>query len=331
MNLTFTVKNEPECRDFLKIRNADGTYQTIDLFIEKHPNISDAELDQCFINYRNTEKTYKQYVDDYVAFSESMRFVQFIPPQFIIDQAIMASIYFIQKASECLQFARFFTMKSALILDMDFNIHWSQGYVPQFYFRCIYFGTAATWYSNAFDHVLQAVYWGKKLYTSVINRDDVPYDKTWDVKETMKYCTYEYVVGELKNRGQKDLRKHLTSCSSAIEKVRTWANYIKHKGGIDYKYLTAEKPFQCYFVPQSDIDPTAPQIQLKYQPPDEKYEIKDFKSPIEIDIDDEIKELAKAHTAIYECIEKVIADINFEQYVIKIGGTTNGQTSYGNP
>lgn len=322
MNLTITAKNEPMCRDFLKIRDANSAYQTIDLFIETHPHISEEDLNSCLVQYRGKEQTFKQYVEDYCAFSESMKFVQFTPSQSILGQIVTPSKYFMQKAAECLKFARFFTMKSTLILDTDFNIHWSQGYVPQFYIRCIYFGTAATWYSNAFDHVLQAVYWGKKLYTSVINRDDVPYDETWDVKETMKYCTYEYVVGELKNREQKDLRKHLTSCSSAIEKVRTWANYIKHKGGIDYKYLTAEKPFQCYFVPQSDIDPTASQIQLKYQPPDEKYEIKDFKSPIEIDIDDEIKELAKAHTAIYECIEKVIADIDFEQYEIKIGGTT---------
>ena len=109
--------------------------------------------------------TYQQMSDSYVTIADSMKFIQFNPPQIIIDDSIRASIYFMRKAIECLQFARFFTMKAALLLDIDYNIKWSQGYFPQFLFRCIYFGTATTWYSNAFDHVLQAVYWGEKLYT----------------------------------------------------------------------------------------------------------------------------------------------------------------------
>lgn len=322
MKFSFTAKNEPECKSFLKIRMPDGEYQPIDEFIKAQPAISEADLEACFIKYRGDEKTYKQDSDDYVAFSETMKFVNFIPPMLIVDQSIKPAIYFAQKAIECLQFARFFTMKSNLILDTDYNTHWAQGYVPQYLFRCIYFGTATTWYSNAFDHVLQTVYWGKKLYTSAVDRDGIQYSDTWDAKKIMTYCTYEFVVGELKKCGDTALRKCLTSCSGAIEQVRSWANYIKHKGGIDYKYLEPENPFKLYFMPMSGEAPNEAKIGVQYQEPDARYEIKDFKSPIEIDIDDKIEELVKAHTAIFECIENVLGDMNFEQYAIQIGGAT---------
>lgn len=159
---TYTVKSEAKCKGFLKIKKQGEMYTSIDAFIQKYPKLSEKELNDCYIEYRGREQSYKQMADEYTNFSNTMKFVQFIPPQFIIEADIRASIYFTQKAIECLQFARFFTMKSALLLDIDYNVRWAQGYFPQFLFRCIYFGTATTWYSNAFDHVLQLVYWGEK-------------------------------------------------------------------------------------------------------------------------------------------------------------------------
>lgn len=319
MNFTITAKTEPECKSFLKIREASGEYMTIDTFILLHPKMTEDELDKCYINYRGMEKTYKDDTEEYCNFSEEMKFVQFNPPSIIVEPSIKPSIYFMQKSIECLDFARFFTMKSALLLDIDYNIRWSQGYIPQFLFRCIYFGTASTWYSNAFDHLLQAVYWGKKLYTSVVDREGNPYENGWDTKKVMALCTYEFVVTELKARGEAELRTLLTTCSGKIEEVRMWANYIKHKGGLDYQYLEAESPFKLYFVPSGQT-PTEGDGRMQYQPPDEKYEIKNFKSPIKIDIDAKKEELVKAHSAIYDCIEKTIANINYEQYAIKFGG-----------
>ena len=322
MNLKFTAKMEPECKDFLKIRDASSDYMTIDTFIQRHPDISEKELNECYIKYRGKEQTYKENTEEYWAFSEKMKLIHYTPPIMVVQPFIKPSIYFMQKAIECLGFARFFTMKSALLLDTDYNIRWSQGYIPQYLFRCIYFGTASTWYSNAFDHVLQAVYWGKELYTSVVDRDGNPYDEGWDTKKTLSLCTYEFVVGELKNRNETKARKLLTSCSAKIEEVRKWANYIKHKGGIDYSYLEAENPFKFYVIPTSSISSTSMKNGAQYQPPAEKYEIKDFKSPIKIDIDDKMQELVKAYDAIFECIEKMIAEMDYDQYAIKIGGNS---------
>ena len=315
MQLSFSVKNEPKCKSFLEIKTPDGEYQLIDEFIKAHPTISESDLERCIIKYRGIEKTYKQEIDDHVAFSETMKFVKFVPPMLIADQSIKPVIYFAKKSIECLQFARFFTMKSNLILDTNYNIHWSQGYVPQYLFRCIYFGTASTWYSNAFDQVLQIVYWGKELYMHASDRAGNHYEESWDPKKIMEQCKYGFVVDELKKCNDIALRECLTSCSSAIEQVRNWANYIKHKGGIDYKYLEPENPCKFYFVPNNEHEF---KIGLQYQAPDAKYEIKDFKSPIEIDIDDKIPELVKVHAAIHDCIEKVIGDMNFARYAIKV-------------
>ena len=101
-------------------------------------NESEKELNECYIKYRGKEQTYKENAEEYCAFSEKMKLIHYTPPIMVVQPFIKPSIYFMQKAIECLGFARFFTMKSALLLDTDYNIRWSQGYIPQYLFRCIY-------------------------------------------------------------------------------------------------------------------------------------------------------------------------------------------------
>lgn len=308
MKFKITAASKPECEEFFRIKSKDGSFQTIDEFIKEFPDASESILCECTLKYRGREIPYKDYMEEYLAFSESMGFVNFRKPNFLLDDSINAAAYFTQKSIECLQFARFFTMKSALLIDTNYNINWSQGYVPQFLFRCIYFGTASTWYANAFDHVLQSIYWGKELYTSAMDRKGVFYDSSWDTKKIMENCTYGFVVGELKNRGLSECREHLTKCSSQIEEVRMWANYIKHKGGIDYKYLEPEPPMKVFFTP------IAEETSEEAIPIDSRFEIKGFKSPIGVDIDDKLKALVDAHIAISKSINDTIRDIDYESY-----------------
>lgn len=313
MNFTFKAVSEPECKTFLKIKKGDD-YYTIDDFIAKYHSDSNEVLSDCAVWYRGAEKSHQQTINDYVTFSKSLDFYTFQEPMLVMDKSIQAAIYFTKKAKDCLQFARFFTMKSALILDTDYNLHWSQGYVPQYLFRCINFGTASTWYSNCFDHILQIAYWGLRLYTAVKDRDGNAYDNSWDAKKTMGLCTYEFVVGELKARGLTDIRKHLTSCSGQIEEVRTWANYIKHKGGIDYKYLEAEKPFKVYVTPikEGQVTATSPQVGDTLKLPDERFAINDFKSPVEVDIDEKLPKLREAHIATHQCLGEIVTAVDFD-------------------
>lgn len=310
---TFTAKTEPECKSFLQIIENNIAY-SLDEYAKRHPDDMDEAVKQCIIKYRGDEFEYQKMVDDYVGFSESLAFFDFHKPLFIIDPSIRASIYFATKASECLQFARYFAINSALLLDKDFNLHWEQGYVPQFLIRCLNFGTAATWYANSFDHILQIVFWGMNLYSSVTDRDGNPYDETWDTKKTVALCTYGFVVGELKTRGCSDVRAQLTTCSAQIEEVREWSNYIKHKGGIDYKYLEPDAPFELYLMPisESQKENSPPKMGDEFQPPDEQFTIKEFKSPIQIDIDEQLSELQKAHRAIHHCLGEIVKAVGFE-------------------
>lgn len=55
---------EPECKGFLKIRDASSDYMTIDTFIQRHPDISEKELNECYIKYRGKEQTYKENTEE---------------------------------------------------------------------------------------------------------------------------------------------------------------------------------------------------------------------------------------------------------------------------
>ena len=87
-------------------------------------------------------------------------------------------------------------------------------------------------------------------------------------------------------------------------------HYIKHKGGVDYKFLNAPKPFGLFWVCGDGSI---------------KREITDFESPIEVDIDKKIPVLVAAHTALYDCINAVIGEMDYKQYAIQFGGKNDGQ------
>ena len=311
--LTFSARSEPDCKSFLTIRWPDEEYCPIDEFIKNHPSPTLQELRLCDIQYRGKEQKYNDHFAECVAFSERM---ELLPPSsswLITNPTIRAAHYFAEQTADCLQNARFFAIKSKLILDYKEPSIWKYGYLSQFSTRCIYFGTSTTWYSNAFDQLLQTVYWAYELYTAAKDRDGNLYDDSWDVKKIMTHCTYEFVVGELKNRNILDIRKALTSCSGKIEEVRKWANYIKHKGGIEYKYLKPEPPIQIYVFPAGAIGSGK-------AAPEDRFALKNFKSPIEVDIDEKMAVIETAHIAIYECATKIIEAIDFVKYQFSFGG-----------
>ena len=307
-SFTFTAKSVPECESFLQIRWPDEEYLSIEQFITLHPNITRTELDKCTLRYRAKEEQYFSYIDTYVRSSQDLKFVRFNSWQIIMSPAIRASVYFTYKAADCLQNARFFLLKSKLIIDSNENMPWANGYLAQYSLRCLFFGTAATWYSNTFDQLLQSVYWAYELYTSAVDRKGNTYDNTWDAKKMMSFCTYEFVVGELKKRNLNVVRKLLTTCYGKIEEVRCWANYIKHKGGIEYLHLTPESPLKIYVAPAGDAEKLGDYA---------RFEITNFKSPVEIDIDEKITVLECTHKELFECITAIIAEIDYCKYLLQ--------------
>ena len=134
---TFTAKSVPECESFLQVKWPGEDYLPIEQFIALHPNVSRIELDKCTLRYRTRDELYADYIDTYVRSSQDLKFVRFNSWQIIVSPPIRASVYFTEKAADCLQNARFFLLKSKLIIDSNENIPWSNGYLAQYSLRCL--------------------------------------------------------------------------------------------------------------------------------------------------------------------------------------------------
>lgn len=318
------------CKSFLHIKGEnDNRFQTIDEFVRTHSKISEKKLLRSSVEYRGEVKTYQAWIDDYIQFSKTLQILSFVPPNFILNESVKISAYFARKASNCLQNARFFMLKSALILDSDSNINWNQGYGAQFYLRCIYFGTATTWLSNCFDHILQILYWGFMLFTSSEDRDGNKYDPSWTTPKIAALCDFSFVVKVLKERNATDVKKIITTCMGKLETIRQWSNYIKHKGGVDYLFAEPELPFHLYFIPETHDNQgkLSSEYLDKFHPvPEEKFRLNDVTSPFQLDIDKEIRQLETAHRLLYDCLNTTIKLMNFENYSVQFKGVSYGQT-----
>ena len=307
MDIKFTATNYAECKNFLKIKNKqDNVFITLDQFIKLNPSISKISLDNCVINYRERIIDYTQYVNEYLKMTEELPFYDYtaLLGEYI-DLDDRAAIYHIRKASDCLQTARYFAIKSSLLLDYDFNMPWKYGYQPQFYFRCANFGTAASWYANCFDYILQIVYWGLSLYK---NRQK--YNPTWNKEIILKLCNYDFVINELKRNKLNPLKTAIEQCYNQCASIKDIANCIKHRGGVDYLYLLPN-PVGKHFIAAKElsIDEMKQMIFSNAKIPNVE-RIEEFESPIKIDIDKSINDLHIAHKALHGCLVKVANELN---------------------
>lgn len=296
-----------QCAALLYIKECGGEYQLLEQFAHNHSAITDSLLNSCVIKYREKEMSFQQYLKDFHAFVEKLPIYTFVAPPFILGKELQAAGYFAEKAAECLQAARFFTIKSYKLLDSDADVPWSQGYIAHFFFRCLYFETATTWYINTFDQLLQAVFWNKKLYTSAKDKNGKVYDASWTVEKKLQLCRSHFVLDELKKRGFTELESDLSSCYEKIQQVREWSNAIKHRGGIDYKYLKPQKPFKMYYCGGSTL--TSSSFDLQKTGTLDQFEIKDFEPNEKNDIDEMIPNLVNAYISLRICLEKIIGAI----------------------
>lgn len=298
-----------QCATFLYIKECGGEYQLLEQFAHNHSAITDSLLNRCVIKYREKEMSFQQYLEDFHAFVETLPIYTFVASPLIFDKELQAAGYFAEKAAECLQAARFFTIKSYKLLDSDADVSWSQGYIAHFFFRCLYFGTATTWYINTFDQLLQAVFWNKKLYTSAKDKNGNEYNASWTVEKKLQLCRSRFVLDELKKRGFTELENALSSCCENIQQVREWANAIKHRGGIDYKYLKPSKPFKIYYCPHDASTLASSPFDLQETGTLDQFEIKDFMPNEKVDIDEMIPNFENAYASLRTCLEKIISAI----------------------
>jgi len=309
MEMTFTAKTSPDCQEFLKIIE-NGQQYKIEEFFEKHKNDNILEFDNAVnassILYRDVEKKYTDILDEQLAFSETLPFFE-IQPLYklewrLVENSDRSAVAFVKNAASCLQNARYFIMLSASMLESNENIRWQSGYVSHFGLRTIKFSTAINWLSSCFDQILQVAYWGYDLYTSA-KHEKIPYDDSWDIERTLKCCNPFFVKKELEAKGLTDVKTLFTDCEEKVQKVRDWANYIKHKGGIDYQHLKAPPPFKVTI--EMDDAPGFTSID-------------EYVSPVSIDIDNEIITLTSAHAALFHCLTEVVKSIDFNNRAVQI-------------
>lgn len=302
MQISFHARTEANCKQFLKLRMpSEAEYSTIDAFIENHPDITVVPPDDCMMLYRGNEYSYGEYTKECAQLFSNLPYPKsFISPLYL-DKSLNASAFFVNKARECLGLGDFFLRRSKMVLENNYSIPWHQGYSAQFQFRCIYFGTAATWYQNCYDQILQVIYWSRELYRNLRDKKtkELIYQDTWTDEEILERCSYHFVNQEIKN--EPDLHDALQTCTQETKTVRTWANYIKHKGGLKYAHLEAEMPFAIYVLPK-DGEKTIAQCRVNR-----------FSSPLTIDIDKEMEVLFHSRNVLCEFLNLVIASIPVEK------------------
>ena len=312
MKIQFTATNYAECKNFLTIKNKqDNCFITLEEFIKLNPTISKSCLDNCIINYRGRIIDFTQYVNEYLNITEGLLFYDYttlVGTYFNFDDR--AALYHIQKASDCLQTARYYAIKSSLLLDYDLNMPWKYGYQPQFYFRCVNFGTAASWYANCFDYILQIVYWGFSLYQNVVDKQKQKYNQTWDKKKILKLCNYNFVINELERNKLNSLKTAIELCYKQCASIKRITNYIKHKSGVDYLYLLPKPLGECFFSKRELSEDEMKQMIFSNAKMPNVERIEEFESPIKIDIDKSINDLHIAHKALHNCLVKVVNELD---------------------
>lgn len=304
MNLTFTSRTVPECKQYLHLIYQDQKF-LLNEFSEKYktcPYLLEQLLPKCSIIYRDKIMTYDEYKASRVELSNQLKLSQQYRYSVVSLEPMLAisnfdyykSAKFLEKAEDCLQSARLYLMRGANILDYDCNIPWRYGYQPIFDLRTINLTTAIIWYNNCFDHVLQIAFLAFELY-----RDLKEYKQDMAFEDILRLCSYKNFARIHQKRSNdnsfSELWRIIDACHTALTNVNTWANYAKHKGGIGYIGLKPECPYQIFVgEPDGRIESRTSEFE-----------------PIRLDADQCIPELVSVHHAICNCISALVDFIDY--------------------
>ncbi|UZT82621.1 hypothetical protein [Caproicibacterium sp. BJN0003] len=304
MNVTITSETISECQDFLHIIYDDKKYLLEEFAKEYKTNdfSLDKKLKESTIVYRGKRMTYDEFCKANHDFGEELKFVdrynkEIYPLEYLLimrNSDYYKAAKYIKKTEQCFQTARYYLLNSYDLLKTDFEVNWSSGYVPQFLLRTMDFTTAVVWYNSCFDYILQVAYFAFGIY----KKTDEYTDQT-SHEDLLKKCTYD-TMGKIYSQyktvpNYKALWEIIIKCYNALSEINSWANYIKHKGGISFKGLNPPEPFHM------SMTDTKGNIVA---------ESSNFES-IEIDLDDSLLVLKDVHKAIYDCINSLIDFIDF--------------------
>ena len=298
-----TTIHATECINFLQIVYGGKTYSLEEFSKEfkKDEFGLDILLPKCTFIYRGNKISFDEYRTMKMAISNELSFFERCHTEIMpMEPSLQINNYeyyraakFLEKAEDCLQTARYYLMNAADILEYDCVLNWATGYGPIYEIRTMNFKTAIVWYNNCFDYILQIVFLAFELYKGM-NR----YNAQMSFEEILKLCSYMSIqkVHDA-NSGNVNLDilwNILENCRNSITDINEWANYSKHKGGIGFKGLKADAPFQIITTDRDGNMRTS----------------SEFES-IKIELDDGVTIAKNAHKVLYDCLNQVVDFIDF--------------------
>ena len=302
--MKFISRTIAASENFLKILIDGDTYTLADFSSKfKTSDFSlDEKLKECIIEYRGTNMTYNEMCKKHFQFSESLHFFnryneEIYPLEHFIlicNTDYYKAAKFLHKAEKCLQTARYYLLCSENLLSTDYEINWSGGYQAQFGIRTYHFTTAVIWYNNCFDYILQIVYLAFALYKKVSG-----YDASLPFEDLLKKCRYE-TLEKIYNANNAipsfvALWNIISDCRNALSNINLWANFIKHKGGIEFEGTTPPTPLQMSISDENG---------------NKVAENSEFDA-IVLDLDHSIHELGDVHKALHKCLDEIVTFIDF--------------------
>ena len=284
------ISNSIESNEYLKLIY-DGKEYKINEFRKKYYNnknefIVDMLLKDCIVDYKGEKHNWDEWIkitsercDDLIisgVYNEKLSYYEnFV---FVVDEDYYAAIRLIKSADNILQNARYALIESMNIIENNSKINWECGYCGIYLLRTIRINDAIMWYNNFFDAIMQIAFIGFGIY-----KKHEKYEEKMPYNKKISLCNYKFLSDFYGNNKEipnlKSLWKIVSKSKNINQNVNKWANFIKHKGGLDYKGIKIENPF---FMSVKDANGET------------MYQNDDFDSPV-LELDDVIKELERVN------------------------------------
>lgn len=317
MTITFTAKTYADSENYLLIGYRGNRYKlgefASNFKVEGSAYQLDELFEECTLIYNDEEFSISQYHEEISNFSNRLIFSQQyinriypyeMPHIFLINKDYFAAGRLIKSAEDQLSFGRMALLRSFVKLDFNININWKTGYGPIYYIRCVNASNAIIWYNNIFDYLMQIIFIAFGIY-----RFHPDFNEELEFHKILKLCDYKYLsqfYGSNKTvQNFKELWKLLSVAQASNTKINEWANFIKHKGGIDYIGSTPASPYRIELTLNtgdkiSDLDFNPPQVQLE----------------------DVLSELANHHIVLCSTLAKIVDFMKFD--AVRLEQNENG-------
>lgn len=303
MEIKITAKSVAESKNYLKLIYNEKEY-LLEEFSEKFQDENDKFaldriLENCKIEYKGKTFTYKEMCDDINVFCSSLSFSSLYADKInpielnilIADKDYFASGKLVKSAESQLMLGRYSLVKSRCIMDFNLNCNWSSGYQGIYFLRCVKANNAIMWYNNVFDSIMQIVFIAYGIY-----KKHPGYSDKLKFHEILKLCDYKFLskyYGDNKTTvpNLKDLWKIVSKAQNANKHINEWSNFIKHKGGIDFKGISPENIFEMIVGKTSSNG---------FEPP-------------QLEMDEVIEELKNAHITLCNILSELVDFIGFQK------------------